>query len=259
MTRFFAIASMLLVAFSIVLSQNASAAEEAKHIVVIKAGQLFDSTGDNYQRNVAVVVEGERIKSIGPSADVAIPDGAEVIDLSSATILPGLIDCHIHTAFQLDNRIGLGDVLKQPAPDGKLPVHKISPTLWVMTAGRANRDPMSGLVSDTMKQFLAEAAEQFDWIVLDTPPVALLTDANLLAAMIDTAVLVVNAKTTPYPLAMRAVESIGASRILGVVLNRAERSEVAAGYSYYEYSYRTRANPRTRRWHRFRLAFTRRT
>ena len=163
----------------------------------------------------------------------------------------------IHEAFRLDNRIGLGDVLKEPVQDGRLPVHKISPTLWVMTAGRANRDPMSGLVSDTMRQFLVEAAEQFDWILLDTPPVGLLPDANLLAAMIDRAVLVVNANRTPYTLAMRAIEAIGVSRILGVVLNRAEQSEVAAGYPYYNYSYHARTAAKTRRWGKFRLVFTR--
>jgi hypothetical protein len=68
----------------------------------------------------------------------------------------------------------------------------------------------------------------------------------------------VNAKTTPYPLAMRAVEAIGASRVLGVVLNRAERSEVFAGYPYYSYSYRPRTPEKTDR-RRFRLAFTRKT
>ena len=165
----------------------------------------------------------------------------------------------IHVSFQLDNSTGLGDVLKQPVFDGTLPVHKISPTLWVMTAGRPDRDPMSGLVSDTMKQFLADAAEQFDWVVLDTPPVALLTDANLLAAMIDTALLVVSAKTTPFPMALRAIESIGASRVLGVVLNRAERSEVFGGYPYYGYSYGSRSAGRSERRRRFRLAFSRKS
>ena len=72
--------------------------------------------------------------------------------------------------------------------------------------GPADSDPMSALVSDTMKQLLTKRREQFDWVIVDTPPVALLPDANLLAAMIDTALLVVSASTTPYPLVQRAVD-----------------------------------------------------
>jgi Mrp family chromosome partitioning ATPase len=90
-------------------------------------------------------------------------------------------------------------------------------------------------VSDTMNRLLSEAAQQFDWVIVDTPPVALLPDANLLAAMIDTAVLVVSARATPYPLVRRAVEAIGQQRILGVVLNRMSKAEMVAAYSYYGY------------------------
>ena len=85
---------------------------------------------------------------------------------------------------------------------------------------------MAGLVSETMSRILTEAAEQFDWVIVDTPPVALLPDANLLAAMIDTALLVVSANATPYPLVARAVEAIGEQRILGVVLNRMAHAEM---------------------------------
>ena len=135
----------------------------------------------------------------------------------------------VHEVFGLDNRIGLRDVLEDTTPDGTLPVQQISPMLWVLTAGRPNPDPMSGLISDTMRQLLADASEQFDWVVIDTPPVALMPDANLLAAMIDMALLVVSASSTPYPLVARAVDAIGTESILGVVLNRAERSEVSVG------------------------------
>jgi receptor protein-tyrosine kinase len=159
----------------------------------------------------------------------------------------------VHAMFQLDNSAGLGDVLKGGIADAKLPVHRVSQNLWVLTAGKPTSDPMSLLISETMREFLEDAAAQFDWVVIDTPPVALLPDANLLAAMIDTALLVVRANSTPYPLSMRAVESIGVSRILGVVLNRAERSEVASGYKYYSYSYSHPKPAKPRR--RFRLAF----
>jgi len=91
------------------------------------------------------------------------------------------------------------------------------------------------LVSDMMKQLLTDAVEQFDWVIVDTPPVALMPDANLLARMIDAALLVVSACTTPYPLVQRAATAIGAERILGVVLNRADQSALAQEYGYYGY------------------------
>ena len=78
-------------------------------------------------------------------------------------------------------------------------------------------------MSPTMKQLLAEAVAEFDWVIIDTPPVGLMPDANLLAGMIDSALLVVSAKTTPYPLARRAMEAIGPSKMMGVVFNRTEK------------------------------------
>jgi imidazolonepropionase-like amidohydrolase len=68
----------------------------------IRAGRLFDGTGDSTRADVVVVVEGARIKAVGPAADVPIPAGAEVIDLSDATVLPGLIDCHTHLGNRAD-------------------------------------------------------------------------------------------------------------------------------------------------------------
>src|SRR5205823_2621536 len=90
------------------------------------------------------------------------------------------------------------DTLRRPG-GGRLPVAAVMPNLWVLPAGQPTSDPMSGLVSDAMKQLLADASEQFDWVIVDTPPVALMPDANLLAGMIDTALLVI-ARTPPLTL-----------------------------------------------------------
>jgi Mrp family chromosome partitioning ATPase len=85
-----------------------------------------------------------------------------------------------------------------------------------------------------MRQLLEEARGAFDWVIVDTPPVALLPDANLLSAMVDGAVLVVRAETTPWDLAQRAVAAIGRERLLGVVLNGAT-AEAASDYYGYDY------------------------
>jgi imidazolonepropionase-like amidohydrolase len=64
--------------------------------VAIRAGQLFDSkTGQMVSRQI-VLMQGERITEVGPEAQIKIPAGAQVIDLSQATVLPGMIDAHTH-------------------------------------------------------------------------------------------------------------------------------------------------------------------
>ena len=68
----------------------------------ILAGRLFDGTGDNIRENVAILIEGDRIKSIASAADMKIPAGASVIDLTHSTVLPGLIDCHTHLSHRAD-------------------------------------------------------------------------------------------------------------------------------------------------------------
>ena len=71
-------------------------------LVAIKAGKLFDGTGDAHRSHQVIVIEGERIKAVGPEGQVTIPEGATVIDLSAATVLPGLIDCHTHLGSRAD-------------------------------------------------------------------------------------------------------------------------------------------------------------
>jgi Mrp family chromosome partitioning ATPase len=92
---------------------------------------------------------------------------------------------------------------------------------------------MAGLTSPRMRQLLQEARSQFSWVIVDTPPVGLLADANLLAAMVDGVVIVVRAGDTPYDLIQRAVVTVGQQKILGVVLNAASSGARTRGYDYY--------------------------
>ena len=75
-----------------------------------------------------------------------------------------------------------------------------------------------------MKSILAEAGEQFDWIILDAPPATPLADAGLIGAMVDALVLVVRAGETQFGAVERALETLGRDRIFGVVLNGAEQT-----------------------------------
>jgi imidazolonepropionase-like amidohydrolase len=78
-----------------VAQQTASPAQ-----VIIRAGTLIDGKSDKPRRDQVIVVRGNRIESVGDAANAKIPEGAAVIDLSQATVLPGLIDSHTHIFLQ---------------------------------------------------------------------------------------------------------------------------------------------------------------
>ena len=143
----------------------------------------------------------------------------------------------LHTIFGLDSSPGLCEGLQAPE-DRKLPLHRVSSNLTVLTAGTPTTNPMAALSSERMRRLVEEARETFEWIVIDTPPIGLLSDASLLSQIADGAILVVKAGSTPYDLVQRAVAALGADRLLGVVLNRAEVPN-AAGYKYHSYYHTT--------------------
>jgi imidazolonepropionase-like amidohydrolase len=75
----------------------APAAQPAPQVIAIRAGRLLDPDAGAVRTNQVIVVEGTRIREVGPN--VAIPAGAQVIDLSKLTVMPGLVDAHNHLAL----------------------------------------------------------------------------------------------------------------------------------------------------------------
>jgi protein-tyrosine kinase len=127
---------------------------------------------------------------------------------------------------------GLGDVVKA-LDHRKAPLISVTETLTLLPAGRPDPNPLSGLTSARMQQLLEEAGANFEWVIVDTPPIGAAPDASLMCAMADAAVLVVRAEQTPFEAVQQAIEAIGRERIIGVVLNGVERSTVGSYGDYY--------------------------
>src|SRR5215469_13521564 len=77
---------------------DAQLADSQKAFILLRAGRMLDVRAGRYVENAGILIDGDRIKEFGPVADVQshAPKGATVIDLGSATLLPGLVDCHTH-------------------------------------------------------------------------------------------------------------------------------------------------------------------
>ena len=73
----------------------------ASSVVAIRAGRMFDAKAGTMLNNQIILIRGDKIADVGPS--VAIPADARVFDLSNATVLPGMIDAHVHNAGRGDS------------------------------------------------------------------------------------------------------------------------------------------------------------
>ena len=137
----------------------------------------------------------------------------------------------VHQVFAFDQEPGLSNALVGDAKASDA-VHRTDvPGLCVLTAGRVPPNAAELLGSRRFKELLASIRGQFDWVVIDSPPVMAVTDPNILASLSDSVVFVIGAEMTSYQIARRAVEQLERGRAVfaGGVLNRVQIKR----HSYY--------------------------
>lgn len=145
----------------------------------------------------------------------------------------------IHKHFELNNINGLttalvlnkllGDVIRKSTVAG----------LDILTSGPIPPNPSEILGSNAMKELIEQAREEYDRVLVDSPPVGLVTDPAILSAIVDGTIMVVNFGKTHIEEAQRAkqlLENVNAN-ILGVVLNRVPVSRNIYYNNYYYQSY----------------------
>jgi imidazolonepropionase-like amidohydrolase len=103
--------------FALVLCVTAFCQTPTPAFTVIRAGVLIDGKSDRPRRDQVIVIRGNRVESVSDAATAKIPAGAKTIDLSNATVLPGLIDSHTHIFLQGEDPAQGGydaNILKYP-------------------------------------------------------------------------------------------------------------------------------------------------
>lgn len=174
----------------------------------------------------AVPSEGKTLTAANLALTLSESYRRQVLLIDADLRRPAMFD-----VFQVSSVMGLSDWLKT-RKERKLTPIRISEHLAYIPAGHPDPDPMSGLTSDRMGRLVKDAATMFDWVIIDTPPVGLLSDANLLTRNVDGALLVIRAGVTPYELIQRAVHALGRDRLMGVVMNQIDDKRAGRRYGY---------------------------
>lgn len=98
------ITSLVFLASTFSLAQEKRGKQEKKEepFIALLGGTLIDGSGDTPLPNAVILIQGQKIKEVGPAAKVKIPKDAERIDVAGKFILPGFIDCHTHISTESD-------------------------------------------------------------------------------------------------------------------------------------------------------------
>ena len=140
----------------------------------------------------------------------------------------------VHYTFRQENHIGLSNVLTRQSTLQEAVKVTSQDKLWVLSSGPIPPNPSELLGSKGMQTLLEQAKEEYDVIILDTPPVLAVTDAQILSNTADGVVLVVSSGKTETESAKKAKELLESAKakILGVVLNN-KKVQDSQYYYYY--------------------------
>jgi polysaccharide biosynthesis transport protein len=139
----------------------------------------------------------------------------------------------IHKIFGVRNLLGMTDVLMDDSSPEAI-WHDIQPGLKVLTVGPVPLNPTELFSSKRFAEFMRQMHDRFDYVLLDTPPVGMVSETALLVTSSDGVLLVLDTQSTSKRSVLRSVRSLqtAGANLLGIVLNNVKASNVG----YYGYS-----------------------
>ena len=153
-----------------------------------------------------------------------------------------LIDCDmrnptVHKNFKLSNKVGLSSCISMGTALADAVQATGIENLDALTGGVIPPNPSELLGSERMQHILARASEEYDYVLLDTPPVLPVTDALVLSRMVDGVILVIDSGEVKVEMARDVKNQLvqADANILGVVLNKVRSEHHGYGYGYYYY------------------------
>ncbi|MCG2751929.1 MAG: CpsD/CapB family tyrosine-protein kinase [Desulfobacteraceae bacterium] len=213
---------------------------ESEQFRMLKSKLLFPTSGPP-PRSILITsaVPGEGKSFITSNTAVSIAQNINEHVL--------LMDCDIrspsiHKFFGFNKKLpGLSDYLSKDIPLSTLLIKTDINKLTILPGGKTPDNPAELLSSAKMAQLVDELIERYSdrYIIIDSPPLNLISETGVLAKLVDKVILVVNYRKTKRDMVADLIEAIGKEKILGIVLNRFDATDISYGYhKYYKnYSY----------------------
>lgn len=189
-------------------------------------------------KDIKVIV----VTSSGPGEGKSTTASNLAVVMAQAGNKTVIIDCdqrkpRLHKVFNLSNERGISDVLAKEIKFEDALQDTGVKDLTMITSGTKPPNPAELLASGAMKEFLESLKDKYDSIIIDTPPIVAVTDAQLLSRHADGCILVVASAQADRDAAMKAKELLEKvdAKILGIVLNKVDGSHKGYYGAYYSY------------------------
>lgn len=216
------------------VTQNDPKNPGAEAYRVIRTGIQFAQAGKELQTIALTSCTPNEGKSM------TIANLAVVLTQAGKSVL--LIDCDmrnptVHKNFNLSNKVGLSSCISMGTALSDAVQKTSIEGLYALTGGVIPPNPSELLGSEQMKNVLQRAKEQYDYVLIDTPPVMPVTDALIVSRFVDGMILVIASAEVKVEMARDVKNQLvnAGANILGVVLNKVRSEHHGYGYGYYYY------------------------